>query len=193
MMTYESHIHPFSIPAQSSSGSRESLSSTNMQSMPLQSRVKPVTNSEWKQEHHFQIKRKLWLPEWLRCFWTRVSAGSARWGCVCCDESVWYASALSPNPSLSYSPVWQRGIEWGRWHMYAARPTRQMTDRHMAPKNGCMDGWISVEEKMKCLSEMQKQMVAFIPRHWESRVMAQLGTRRMSLTGRVAFWHRRAG
>lgn len=28
---------------------------------------------------------------------------------------------------------------------------------------------------MKCLSEMQKQIVAFIPRQWERGVMAQLG------------------
>lgn len=39
----------------------------------------------------------------------------------------------------------------------------------------------------KCLSEMQKQMAAFILRRWESRVMVQLGTWRMPLTGCLPF------
>lgn len=59
--------------------------------------------------------------------------------------------------------------------MCAPGPTRQMTDT-WAENNGCMDRWISGGEKMKCLSEMQKQIVAFIPRQRGSRVMAQLGT-----------------
>ncbi len=66
--------------------------------------------------------------------------------------------------------------------MYAAGPTRQMTDT-WAQNKGCMDRWISGGGKMKCLSEMQKQIVAFIPRQSGSRVMAQLGTWRMPLTG----------
>lgn len=44
-------------------------------------------------------------------------------------------------------------------------------------------------EKIKCLSEILRQIVAFIPRLKGSRVMAQLGTRWYS----EPFEHRRAG
>lgn len=92
-----------------------------------------------------------------------------------CGYWTWY-SHLIPPP-LSYSPVWQRAFAQLGWNMYHEANDRQThgTEQWMY---GQMD---------KCLSEMQKQMAAFIPRRWESRVMVQLGTWRMPLTGCLPF------
>lgn len=46
---------------------------------------------------------------------------------------------------------------------------------------------------MKCLSEMQKQMVAFIPRQWENRVMAQLWDMEDPSDRLRAVWAQRGG
>lgn len=67
-------------------------------------------------------------------------------------KALWILDlVLSPNPPppLSYSLVWQRAFAQLGWNMYEAGLTRQMTDRHMAQNNGCMDRWISVCQRCR--------------------------------------------
>lgn len=63
-----------------------------------------------------------------------------------------------------------------------------MTDGHAGADHRCVDRWISGGEKTKRLSEMQKQIVAFIPRPCRRRVMALLGTQSIPSDRLGALW-----
>lgn len=99
-----------------------------------------------------------------------------------CSQTQQHGYDLALDSMLSHSPTPQRGIGEGGGGAHVCSKTHEAHDT-WAGDNGCMHRWISGGKEMKCLSEMQIQMVEFIPRRRESGVMPQHGTFRIPLTG----------